>query len=225
MVVAPTGETNGRHAQRHGSVDWRRPASLHGLQGSNPARGWNQVSVVPTRAIRNRRRLRRKRPLEPPRVRQPPMVERATPSEALASRCASPKQLRALCARLVRQSGGRRPAGAGTAAKSPQRSATSRSLSSAPVQPETPKRKSTAAPAPESRSRGLRAAAKTHGPERVAERAMERPAGGATCEGGCRPERRRRGEHAACKCVGRERESCLSLMMDEERAVVPKSLG
>ena len=91
MVVAPTGETNGRHAQRHGSVDWRRPASLHGLQGSNPARGWNQVSVVPTRAIRNRRRLRRKRPLEPPRVRQPPMVERATPSEALASRCASPK--------------------------------------------------------------------------------------------------------------------------------------
>jgi hypothetical protein len=141
MVVAPTGETNGRHAQRHGSVDWRRPASLHGLQGSNPARGWNQVSVVPTRAIRNRRRLRRKRPLEPPRVRQPPMVERATPSEALASRCASPKQLRALCARLVRQSGGRRPAGAGTAAKSPQRSATSRSLSSAPVQPETPKEK------------------------------------------------------------------------------------
>ena len=208
MVVAPTGETNGRHAQRHGSVDWRRPASLHGLQGSNPARGWNQVSVVPTRAIRNRRRLRLKRPLEPPRVRQPPMVERATPSEALASRCASPKQLRALCARLVRQSGGRRPAGAGTAAKSPQRSATSRSLSSAPVQPETPKEKAQLrqrqSPGPEDCAQPRR-----HGPERVAERAMERPAGGATCEGGCRPERRRRGEHAACKCVGRERESCL----------------
>ena len=196
MVVAPTGETNGRHAQRHGSVDWRRPASLHGLQGSNPARGWNQVSVVPTRAIRNRRRLRRKRPLEPPRVRQPPMVERATPSEALASRCASPKQLRALCARLVRQSGGRRPAGAGTAAKSPQRSATSRSLSSAPVQPETPKEKAQLrqrqSPGPEYCAQPRR-----RGPERVAERAMERSAGGATCEGGCRPERRRRGEPAA----------------------------
>ena len=208
MVVAPTGETNGRHAQRHGSVDWRRPASLHGLQGSNPARGWNQVSVVPTRAIRNRRRLRRKRPLEPPRVRQPPMVERATPSEALASRCASPKT----AARSLRKA--RSPERWEEASRCRNRSeepATKRdlqSLSSAPVQPETPKEKAQLrqrqSPGPEYCAQPRR-----HGPERVAERAMERPAGGATCEGGCRPERRRRGEHAACKCVGRERESCL----------------
>ena len=206
MVVAPTGETNGRHAQRHGSVDWRRPASLHGLQGSNPARGWNQVSVVPTRAKRNRRRLRRKRPLEPPCVRQPPMVERATPSEALASRCASPKT----AARSLRKARSPERWEASRCRNRSEEPATTRdlqSLSSAPVQPETPKKKAQLrqrqSPGPEYCAQPRR-----HGPERAAERAMERPAGGATCEG-----RLSVGEETEStllgSAVGRERESCL----------------
>ena len=141
------------------------------MQGSIPARGWNQVSVVPTRARRNRRRLRRIRPLEPPRVRQPPMVERATPSEALASRCASPKT----AARSLRKA--RSPERWEEASRCRNRSeepATKRdlqSLSSAPVQPETPKEKAQLrqrqSPGPEDCAQPRR-----HGPERVAERAV-----------------------------------------------------